>query len=214
MEVVILAGGQSKRLRPLTDEIPKCMIPINGKPMLQYHLDQMKGHKIEKIVLACGYKWEKIKDHYGKSLIYSVEEEPLGTAGAIKQALDHIDGDEFIAVNSDDLNNVPLDRLISSGANTTVVSRFRSQFGIVDMEGQLIRSFTEKPLLEHWANIGMHILSKKIHFPEAGSLEYDVLPKLAAAGKLKAFRHSGYWVTINTIKELEEAVAFFRSKDR
>ncbi|HLC67633.1 MAG TPA: nucleotidyltransferase family protein [archaeon] len=211
MEVVILAGGQSKRLRPLTDEIPKCMIPINGKPMLQYHIDHLKKTNIEKIVVACGYKWNKIKEHYGDKLIYSVEDEPRGTAGAIRLAIEHIEGDEFIVVNSDDLNNVPIGELIKSGANTTVISRFRSQFGIVDTEGVLIKNFREKPLLEHWANIGMHLLGRKIKYPETGSLEYDVLPKLAAAGKLKAFKHTGYWVTINTIKELEEAVAFFKS---
>ena len=206
MEIIILAGGQAKRLRPITDGMPKCMVPINGKPTLQYHLDFLKRHKaISKIVLACGYKWEKIKDHYGDAFIYSVETEPRGTAGAVRLALDHIEGEEFLVLNAYDINNVDIPRLIKRGSNTTVVSRFKSQFGIVDLNDGHIRKFREKPLLPYWANLGMHMLSKKVKFPEVGSLEQDVLPKLAARGQLKAFKHTGYWVTINTLKELEEA---------
>ena len=206
MEIIILAGGQAKRLRPITDGMPKCMVPINGKPTLQYHLDFLSKYKtIDKIVLACGYRWEKIKEHYGNKFIYSVEQEPRGTAGAVKLALDHIDGNEFLVLNADDINNVDINKLIKTGSNTTVVCKFHSQFGIVDLDGGLIKHFEEKPLLPYWANMGMHFLNKKIKYPDVGSLEHDVLPKLAARGQLKSFKHKGYWVTINTLKELEEA---------
>ncbi len=206
MEIIILAGGQAKRLRPITEDMPKCMVPINGKPTLQYHLDYLKKFKtIDKIVLACGYRWEKIKQHYGDAFIYSVEEEPKGTAGAVRLALDRIEGDRFLVLNADDINNVDINKLIKMGSNTTVVSRFKSQFGIVELRDGLIKSFKEKPLLPYWANLGMHMLSKNVKFPGSGSLENDVLPKLASAGKLKAFQHTGYWITINTLKELEEA---------
>lgn len=206
MEIIILAGGQAKRLRPITDEMPKCMVPINGKPTLQYHLDYLNKFKvIDKIILACGYRWEKIKQHYGDAFVYSVEDEPRGTAGAIKLAMEKVDGDEFIVLNADDINNVDINKLIETGGNTTVISRFRSQFGIVELENGLIKSFQEKPLLPYWANLGMHILDKSVNFPDSGSLENDVLPKLAAAGNLKSFKHTGYWITINTLKELEEA---------
>lgn len=206
MEIIILAGGQAKRLRPITDGMPKCMVPINGKPTLQYHLDYLKKFKaIDKIVLACGYRWEKIKQHYGDAFIYSVEEEPLGTAGAVKRALEKIEGNEYIVLNADDINNVDINKLISAGGCATVISRFKSQFGIVELDNGLIKSFKEKPLLPYWANLGMHIFNKKVKLPKSGSLESDILPKLAAAGKLKAYKHTGYWITINTLKELEEA---------
>ena len=206
MEIVILAGGQAKRLRPITDGMPKCMVPINGKPTLQYHLDFIKKYKaVDRIILACGYRWERIKEHYGDSFIYSVEDEPRGTAGGLRLALDHVEGDEFLVLNADDINNVDINRLINMGSNSTVICRFKSQFGIVDVEGPLIKKFREKPLLPYWANMGMHIFSKKVKLPEKGSLEQDVLPKLAAKGQLKAYKHTGYWVTINTLKELEEA---------
>lgn len=211
MDVIILAGGQAKRLRPLTDSVPKCMILLNGKPMLQYQLDFLSKYKsVGKIVLSCGYKWDVLKKHYGSRFVYSVEDEPLGTAGAIKLALEKVDGDEFIVLNADDINNTNIDELIKTGSNATVVSRFHSQFGIVEFDNGLIQRFREKPLLEYWANIGMHLLDKKIKLPDKGSLEIDVLPKLAAAGKLKVFKHTGYWITINTIKEMEEAQRMLR----
>ncbi len=206
MEIIILAGGQAKRLRPITDGVPKCMVPINGKPTLDYHLAYLKKAKsIDKIVLACGYRWDKIKEHYGNAFVYSVEDAPRGTAGAVKLALEHVENEEFLVLNADDINNVDIPQLIKRGSNTTVVSRFRSQFGIVDLNDGHIRKFREKPLLPYWANLGMHMLNKKVRFPETGSLEFDVLPKLAERRQLKAFKHAGYWVTINTLKELEEA---------
>src|SRR3989338_10131193 len=119
MEAIILTGGMGKTLRPLTQDLPKAMVPVNGKPLLQYQLDILNSHKIEKIVLACGYKWEKIKQHYGKKFIYSVEDEPLGTAGAVKGALEHIDGDEFIVLNSDDITDIAIGEFIKMCSNTT-----------------------------------------------------------------------------------------------
>ena len=166
MEIIILAGGQAKRLRPITEGTPKCMVPINGKPTIQYHLDYLKKTKsVDKIVLACGYRWDKIKEHYGDAFVYSVEDKPLGTAGAVKLALDHIEGEDFLVLNADDINNVDISSLIKMGSNTTVVSRFRSQFGIVDIDDGFIKNFREKPLLPYWANLGMHLLNRKFRLP-------------------------------------------------
>lgn len=210
MELIILAGGQGKRLRPLTNDIPKCMVPVNGQPMLQYHLNWLKHYNIEKVIVACGYKWEKIKDHYGGKLLYSVESEPLGTGGAIKLAMEHIEGEQFFVLNSDDLNNTNLHELWKYGANSVVISHFRSQFGIVETEGHLIKEFKQKPLLPYFANIGLYLLSSNLKFPNVGAIETELLPQLAARGELKAFHHNGYWITINTVKELEEAEHEFR----
>lgn len=205
MEIIILAGGQAKRLRPITDGIPKCMVPINGKPMLDYHLQWLKKYNISNIILSCGYKWEKIKEHYGNSLTYSVENEPLGTGGGIKLAMEHVEGDQFFVLNCDDINNTDLNKVEKLGPNTIVISRFHSQFGIIETRNGLVRQFRQKPLLPYWANIGLYLLDKKIRLPDKGAIETETFQKLAASGKLKAFKHTGYWVTINTPKELEEA---------
>ncbi len=211
MEMIILAGGQGKRLRPLTHDLPKCMVPVNGHPMLHWHLQWINKYKIEKVVLACGYKWEKVKQHYGDKLVYSIEDEPLGTGGAIKLALDHIESDEFFVLNSDDINNVNLAEMAKLGANTIALSRFRSQFGIVSVEEGLAREFEQKPILPYWANMGLYLFSKKMDFPKKGAFEMELLPELAAKGELKAYQHTGYWVTINTMKELEQAQEFLKT---
>lgn len=205
MDAIILAGGLGKRLRPITDSMPKCMAPINGRPMLQYHIDPLRKAKIGKIIVACGYKWDEIKKHYGSSLIYAVEDEPLGTSGAIKNALDKIDTHEFVVINADDITNVDFSKLAKTGSNATVVGLLKSPFGVVDIESDKIRRFREKPVLPHFVNIGIHLLNKDVKYLDKGSLEYDVLPKLAAKGALKAHKHTGYWVTVNTLKDLEEA---------
>lgn len=202
MEMIILVGGFGKRLQPLTDDIPKCMVPVNGRPMLDYHLKWLSKYKIDKMVLACGYKWEEIKKHYGQRFVYSVEGEPLGTAGAIKMALDKIDGDEFFVLNADDVTDVNLNEFNKCGSNAIALARFHSNFGIVETSGKHVTSFKEKPLLPYWASTGLYLLNKRIksRLPDKGSLEKEVFPKI----ELKAFKHNGFWMTVNTTKDLEE----------
>lgn len=201
MDAIILAGGQGKRLRPLTDGMPKCMVQLNGKPLIQYHIDWLKKYGIKKFVVACGYKWEMIRQHYKNSLVYSVEEEPLGTGGAIKKAMQHIDGHEFIVVNCDDINNVDVNKLQKLGSNAMCLSKLPSPFGVVEVDDGFVTRFRQKPVLPHWVNIGVYILNKDIRLPKTGSIEDEVFPKI----RLKAYKHDGYWITINTMKDLEEA---------
>lgn len=201
MDAIILAGGMGKRLRPLTNNMPKCMVPINGKPMLQYHIDWLKRYGIKTIIVACGYKWHTIKNRYGNSLVYSVEKKPLGTGGGIKQALRHVESDDFIVVNADDINNVNIDRLKKVGSNAVCLSRFHSQFGIVDVKKGLVARFRQKPLLPYWANLGVYILNKNVPLPDSGAIEETTFQKI----KLKAYMHTGFWVTVNTAKDLEDA---------
>ncbi|MBI2075670.1 MAG: nucleotidyltransferase [Candidatus Aenigmarchaeota archaeon] len=154
------------------------------------------------MVLACGYKWEEIKKHYGSRFVYSVEEEPLGTGGAIKQALDNIEGEEFFVINTDDINDANLNELKSVGSNAIALSRFRSNFGIVEVAGNNVVKFEQKPLLPYWASMGLYILNKSVKpkLPDKGAIETETFPKI----KLKAYKHNGYWITINTVKDLED----------
>src|SRR3989344_9543197 len=122
IEAIVLAGGLGKRMRPLTEDIPKCLVSVAGKPLLDYQLERLRKAGIEKIIVACGYKWEKIKQIYGSSVIYSVEKEPLGTGGAVKKALEHIDGKEFLVLNADDFSDANLKEFIKIGSNATAVA--------------------------------------------------------------------------------------------
>ncbi len=206
MDAIILAGGQGKRLRPLTDGIPKCMAPLNGKPMIQYHIDWLKKHNIEKIIVACGFKWEKIKHHYGNSLVYSVEGVPLGTGGAIRKALEHVGGKEFIVANCDDINNVDIKKLQKLGSNAICLSKLPSPFGVVEVKNGYVTRFRQKPLLPHWVNMGVYILNRDIKLPKIGAIEDETFTKI----RLKAYEHDGFWFTINTMKDLEDAEKYAR----
>lgn len=201
MDAIIMAGGQGKRLRPFTDSMPKCMVPVNGKPMIQYHIDWLKKYGIENIVVSCGYKWEEIRKHYGKSLVYAVEDEPLGTGGGIRLAAESVKSSEYIVVNCDDINNVDIAKLQKLGSNSICLSKLPSPFGVVEVEDGFVKKFRQKPLLPHWVSIGVYLLSKELKLPQKGQIEELVFEKI----KLKAFMHSGYWITINTQKDLEDA---------
>ena len=211
-EVIILAGGKGKRLRPLTDNIPKCLVPVNNKPLLEYQIEYLKGWGIKKIILACGYLWEKIKEKYGNEFIYSVEKEPLGTGGAIKKALEHIDGDEFFVINCDEYCDVNLEEVEKMGSNTIVLSRFNCRFGLVDTKGDKVIGFRQKPVLPYWANLGLYLLNKNIPLPDKGAIETETFPALASEGKLKAYKHKGIWFTVNTIKDLEKLEKFLKGE--
>jgi NDP-sugar pyrophosphorylase family protein len=202
MDLVILAGGFGKRLQPLTKDIPKCMVPVNGKPMLDYHLAWISKYHMGRIIIACGYKWEEIKKHYGQKFVYSVEEEPLGTGGALKLAIDKVESEEFFVINSDDITDVDLNEMKKCGSNTIALARFHSNFGIVETDGDRVIKFEQKPLLPYWASMGLYLLNKRIkpYLPENGAIETETFPKI----ELKAFRHNGFWMTVNTVKDLEE----------
>lgn len=211
---IILCGGQGKRLRPLTDTIPKCMVPLNGKPLIEYQLVLLKRHKIDKIILACGYKWEAIKERYGNKFIYSVEDRPLGTGGALKKAIDLVEEDEFFVTDCDEITDLDLSAMKSIGSNVIAVSRFKCRFGIVELEGNRVKSFKQKPVLKDiWASMGMYYLNREIKdkLPDEGSLERVLFqdPNF----KLKAYRHNGFWLTVNTRKDKEEAEKFLKEHD-
>ena len=99
-----------------------------------------------------------------------------------------------------------ISKLGKVGSNTIVLSRFHSPFGIVETEDSFVKKFVEKPLLPHWAYCGVALLNKDIELPDMGSLEKDAYEKI----KLKCYKHDGYWVTINSEKDIEEAEKILR----
>jgi len=207
-EAIILAGGQGKRLRPLTDNVPKPMVQVNGRPVIDYKIEHLRKYGVEKIIIACGYRWEKIKEKYGDSVIYSVENEPLDTGGAIKLALKHIKGKEFFVANCDDLVETDLRALEKMGPNAIVVGHERCRFGVVDLDGDKILGFRQKPILPEWVSVGLYLLKSDIPLPDKGAIETFTFPKL----QLKAFRDEGRWLTINTAKDLEDVEKELRER--
>ncbi len=221
MLVAILAGGFGKRLRPFTEDTPKPMIPVAGKPLLEYQIAWLKKHGLNEIVLLVGYKKEKIIEHFGSGsrfgvkITYVVEDEPLGTGGAVKNA-EHILLKEsvFLVLNGDILTNLdPLQLLskLEAGRYMGVIATIPlpSPYGILELEGDNVRGFVEKPLIkDYWINAGVYALRPEAlkYFPDKGDLEKTAFPAMARDGLLGAVKYTNiFWKAIDTYKDLEEA---------
>jgi NDP-sugar pyrophosphorylase family protein len=222
MYALVLAGGKGERLRPLSEDRPKPMVLLAGKPILEYHLTWLRDQGVTNALLLCGYRADVIQSHFGDgrrlglAIDYSLEDAPLGRGGAFKLAFSRVPPSEelLIGTNGDVLCNQPLTPILrahrTSGAVATVMlTRFVSPYGIVRVarDGRIIR-FEEKPRLPHWINAGLYVLSRPFFdlLPDLGDHEDTAFPLLADRGQLRAYRARGYWRSIDTVKDLTEAV--------
>ena len=221
MKALILAGGQGKRLRPLTDNKPKPMINISNKPILEWQIMWLKSHNIREIILCTGYMSENIIEYiangekFGVEIVYSKEEKPLGTGGALKNSEFLLkDHSSFLVMNGDIMTNMNPYSLIHNLDNSLVgtisVVALRSPFGEVEIQDDgYVSSFKEKPILDnHWINAGVYCLSSEVfsYLSNIGSLESDVFPLLAKQKKLRAIKQSNIkWRSIDNHKDIEEA---------
>lgn len=222
MKAVILAGGYGKRLKPLTDNVPKSLLPVGDRSIIEWQMKWLKHYGVDELIICAGYLKEKIIEKigdgksYGVRVSYVLEEEPLGTAGALKNA-EHLlkSEDVFIVLNGDvltDLNpmELPAD-LHGDTVGVLALVCLPSPFGIVnfDSKTRVIKSFIEKPKIsDYWINAGVYAFRSRIfnYLPERGDVERIVFPKLAEQGKLKAhlFDHC-IWMSVDSHKDLEEA---------
>lgn len=223
MYALVIAGGEGERLRPLTLDRPKPMLPVAGKPILEYQLRWLAENGVTDAVLLCGYKSQVVREHFsdgsgfGLRVHYSNEDEPLGRGGALRLGYGLVPGDEdpVIATNGDILTNQPLAPLLAqherTGATATVMlTALRSPYGIArqDRSGRIL-AFDEKPLLPHWINAGVYVLSRSFfqRLPERGDHETTAFPELATEGKLYGYRSRAYWRSVDTFKDLSAAAS-------
>ncbi len=212
MKVILLSGGFGKRLKPLTDYLPKPMIPICNYPIIEWQIRYFKKFGIKDIIVCVGYRADQVIKHLegknlGVKLEYSVEKEPLGTAGAIKKASKYIDTDDFFVANGDVLTNLDLNKL-KIQPNSVAVIPLRTSFGIVHLNGAKVERFEEKPeMFNYWMNAGIYHLKKEIlkHLPNRGNLESTTFPVLAKNYKLNAIQYDKvFWKSIDSYKDMEE----------
>lgn len=203
MNAIILARGQGSKME---GDKPKPLIEVRGKTILAYQLDYLQNSGLfDKIIIALGHRAEEniefIKANYSQAPVeFSIENEPLGTGGAIKQALQKAESDQVLVLNCDDITDIDLNKLQQIKENTICVAHPQLPFGLVKEEkGKAI--FVEKPILDEWVSCGWYIFNKKELLniiPAKSSIEYDVFPKL----KLKLYKHEGFWQTLNTQKDI------------
>lgn len=220
MYAIVLAGGKGERLRPLTGDRPKVMVPLLDKPILEYQVEWLRESGVTDIVVASRYLHDAIEEYFGDGarwgvrIGYSVEDQPLGRGGALKLAYQQVLADEelVIATNGDNVNTQPLAPMIrqhkrTGALATLLLTQLRSPYGIVQQRGKQIVGFGEKPLLPHWLSAGVYVLSREFFdlLPELGDHEDELFPRLAAEGRLYGFRSRSYWKAIDTVKDLNEA---------
>ncbi len=212
---LILCGGKGERLRPLTESIPKPLVHLNGRPILSYLLDHIGKFGIENVVIAAGFQAEKIAmffaNHYRDLNVTIVNSGDVDIIERIKACATHIKGD-FVLLYGDTLADVDLNRLqefhYSHDAKATItLYPLKSQFGLaeLDQDGN-VTSFREKPTLDQWINIGHFYFEHEVLFWMKDFSSYaGFLQFLGSQKKLKGFRHQGIHITVNTLRELEDA---------
>ncbi|HUT75612.1 MAG TPA: NDP-sugar synthase [Armatimonadota bacterium] len=227
MKGLILAGGKSTRLYPLTLNIPKPMVPILNRPFLEHMIEWLRSHDIRDIVLTTGYLPHAIREHFksgaghGVKLEYVVEEEPLGTGGAIKNA-EPLLGDAFFVFNGDILTGLDLREMARhhrrSGASVSISLTWvedPTAYGVIETDacGRIVR-FREKPapdeVATHYINAGTYIFEPQaLAEMPAGtrfSIERDFYPQaLARAMHMHGYRDSSYWLDIGTAEKYLQA---------
>lgn len=171
-EAIILCGGLGTRLRSVISDVPKPMAPIKNKPFLAFVLEYLKKQNISRVVLAVSYKYEIIQEYFGNSylgmqILYSIEKEPLGTGGAILEALNLINSDSCYVLNGDTFFDVNLDRLKLDNSDICVALKPMKNFdryGSVDIDNNsYISTFNEKKFTSNGLiNGGVYLIKKNI----------------------------------------------------
>ena len=217
MEAVILAGGKAERLGEAAGGRPKALVEVGGRPLAAYQVQQLSTAGVERILVSCAAgqedAFEAALSGIGPEIVSVPEPEPLGRGGGIRYAAEarREEGD-FFALNGDELVDVDLSQLLAlhrerGAAATITVVPLRSPFGVVDLDDDLVTGFREAPRLDQWVSCGIYVLGDEAvaSFPERGDHETTTFPELAAEGRLRALRHEGVWLTVNTPKDLRVA---------
>lgn len=229
MKALILVGGLGTRLRPLTFSIPKPLLPVGERPILQIILEQMERAGIEHVILATGYHAELIRtfcgdgSRWGIRIDYVHEEEPLGTAGPLSLARKHFKSDEaFLLMNGDIFTKLDFAEFlkagIESGHDLTVGYTkhvYRSPFGVLSIIEGTVRDIAEKPCYEHFVSAGIYCV-------RAAALDFvpdrtfftmpDLMQKLIAAGRCVGARYiRDCWIGLESVDQFEEALKQLRA---
>jgi len=221
MKAVILAGGIGTRMRPLTYVVPKAMLPIGGKPLLEHMVRYLGEYDVSEVIVCVAYLKTHIMDYFkdgkgsGVKIKYAEADVPLGTAGQLKTAEKCI-SDRFLAMNGDIITSLNIRRLLAfhkkmGGIGTIALKKFEVSvpYGHIELDANSnIQKFTEKPTFSFFANAGVYVFEPKIfrYIPDGQvvSLEKDTFPTMLANGeRLNGYLEEAYWADIGTVTDFE-----------
>ena len=214
----MLAGGMAERLGNASGGLPKSLVPVGGRPLLAWQIGRLRQIGVERVIVSClggqEHEFDARLGDLGVEVVCAGEPERLGRGGGIRfAARSRRETGDVLAMNGDELVDADfsglLERHRATGAAATItVAQPPSQFGQVDLDDDdVVTGFREVSQVPYWVNCGIYVLSPEAldRFPEKGDHETTAFPELAAAGRLRAFRHTGIWLTVNTPKELRRA---------
>jgi NDP-sugar pyrophosphorylase family protein len=225
---IILAGGQGTRLRPYTTVLPKPLMPVGDRPILDVVVRQLHRHSFEQITIATGHLAELIEAFFGDGSRYDIpidyyrEDEPLGTVGALAM-IDGLDED-FLVMNGDILTDMDyrafLDHHVASGATATIATTHREvqiSLGVLkfgDSEDPTrLTGYDEKPTVDYEASMGVYIFSPQVreHIEAGKALDFPdlVLRLIAAREEVRAWPSTDYWLDIGRHEDYEQAIEEF-----
>lgn len=208
---IVLCGGKGVRLRPLTHDLPKPLIQVRGRPIINFIVDHLVAQGVRDITLAAGYKAEMLVDHFRGSTVQVVDTGDQDIAQRIRQ-LDRGDNSDVLVLYGDTLSDVNFGQLLDSHQRaglpaTVTVWPLRSSFGLFSLDdSSKVEKYEEKPVLDKWINIGYFVFSRGALDAVVAAESFEVaLQRLVTSRSLNAFAHHGLHVTVNTRSELEEA---------
>jgi mannose-1-phosphate guanylyltransferase / phosphomannomutase len=227
MKAVVMAGGEGTRLRPLTSNQPKPMVPIVGKPCMEHIVELLRLHGFEDVIVTVAFLPQAIRSYFGSGetlgveIGYSVEESPLGTAGSVKRAAGRLD-DTFLVISGDALCDVDLTKLVEAHREkrASVTIGLKSvenplEFGIVvtDEDGRVER-FLEKPswgqVFSDTINTGIYVIEPEVlkHIPQDRPYDFskELFPLLLEMGRpIYGHVFDGYWQDIGNLDQYRQA---------
>ena len=220
LQAVVMAGGFGKRLKPLTDDLPKPMLPMGDKPMMEHIIDQLREASVKDIRVTTHFMPEKIKDHFGNGenfgvkIDYVPEEKPLGTAGAI--GLMPKPDTTSLVINGDIMTGVDFRAMLEyhrmHNADITVgVRKFEIQvpYGVLKTDESKITGIDEKPVLDFFVNAGIYLLEPSVHKLIPKNERFDMTDLIESVisqeGSVISFPILEYWFDIGRLEDYQTA---------
>lgn len=226
LECMIMAGGRGKRLSPLTDTIPKPMLLLGDKPIIEHNIDRLISYGIRKFYISVKYLGEQIQEYFedgskkGVSIEYIWEDEPLGTAGALS-LVDNFQSDYVLLMNSDLFTNVDFENLyldlINQNADMAVASteyKVDVPYAVFETDNHLVKDFKEKPSYIYHSNAGIYILKKELIKKIPRNKFYDITDLMEnlvkEGGSLIHNPIIGFWIDIGSPSDYKQAQEFVK----
>ena len=221
MEAIVLCGGSAKRMKPYLS-FSKALAKIkDGVSLIEYQIDWLINAGINRIILAIDRKTYRTLRHLGLCLndqvVYSIEEEKLGTGGAVYNAVNQLESQIFYLMNVDDIllsetytpsNLLGILQENKEASGSILLTRARFPFGIVETSSDWVKGFKQKPWLNYKICSGHYAFTKegiRRYFPQKGDFENTALQQMAQHNCLISQELDGEWITVNNIKQLEAA---------